>query len=279
MDPQSEIRTVSIEEIVPSPYQPRATFSEKEISELAESIQNVGMIHPPVVRALPGSNKYELVAGERRLRASQYLGLKEVVVVVTPFKADISAQATLIENIQRVNLNPMEISRGMKRLIEGFNYSQSEVAQKTGKKRSTVANYLRLLNLPKNIQEGIERGRLSMGHAKVILSVEGVTGKSLLYKRIVDEALTVRKAEEAAAEMVHPKGNDNRKDKGKKERVGSVRSADVHLKDLEEKLQQFLGMPITLKAKKSGGTIQIDYFDLNDLDRFLSTMAFSLESD
>ena len=190
---------VNIEDIRVSPFQPRRVFFEEDLKELILSIKAVGLIHPPVVREIRNKDKvlyYELIAGERRWRALQLAGYKTIPVVLKPVLADdLAAEATLIENIQRVNLNPLEMAEAFKRLIVVFGLTQDKVAQKVGKKRSTVANYLRLFSLSEEIREKIHSGELSLGHAKVILSLEDEKLRQVLCQKIVSGQLAVREAD------------------------------------------------------------------------------------
>lgn len=197
---------VNIEDIRVSPFQPRRVFFEEDLKELILSIKAVGLIHPPVVREIRNKDKvlyYELIAGERRWRALQLAGYKTIPVVLKPVLADdLAAEATLIENIQRVNLNPLEMAEAFKRLIVVFGLTQDKVAQKVGKKRSTVANYLRLFSLSEEIREKIHSGELSLGHAKVILSLEDEKLRQVLCQKIVSGQLAVREAEIEARRLV-----------------------------------------------------------------------------
>lgn len=178
---------VNIEDIRVSPFQPRRTFLEEDLKELVLSIKAVGLIHPPVVREIRNGDKvlyYELIAGERRWRALQLAGYKTVPVVLKQVLADdMAAEATLIENIQRVNLNPLEMAEAFRRLIVVFGLTQDKVAKKVGKKRSTVANYLRLFSLPQEVQEKMNSGEISLGHAKVILSLEDENLRQILSQK------------------------------------------------------------------------------------------------
>lgn len=253
-----ELREVDITRISVNPFQPRHHFSQAELEELSASIVSVGLIHPPVVRAC-GDGHYELVAGERRFRAAQLAGFTSIPVLIRNHTSAHSAQAALIENLQRVDLNPIEIAKALRNLAEEFKWSQEELSKRIGKKRSTVANYMRLLALPKNIQDSLSRDLISMGHAKAILSVEGFEKQNVLHDRVVREGLTVRETERAA------------------ERLGSSGQAavsredysDPHLVDLMERLQQKLGTKVSVQGKGQQGKITIDYYSLDDLDRLL----------
>lgn len=196
---------VNIESIRVSPFQPRRVFAPSDLDELVSSLKSVGLIHPPVVREIRRGDKvlyYELIAGERRWRALQLAGYKTIPVILKQVITDnVAAEATLIENIQRVNLNPLEMAEAFKKLISVFGLTQDKVAARVGKKRSTVANYLRLLSLSTSIREEISSGGLSLGHAKVILSLDNPQLREILSKRIVKGKLAVREAELLAKQL------------------------------------------------------------------------------
>lgn len=196
-----QLLEVSIDKIRVNPYQPRRGFNPEELEELAQSIRSVGLIHPPLVRYIPQEECYELISGERRFRASQIAGKTKIPVFIRHSTHSISAQAALIENIQRVDLNPLEIAKALKKLIEDFGLSQDQLAQKIGKKRSTVANYLRLLSLPQTIQHSLSGALITMGHAKAILALEEGDKQALLHELILRDDLSVREAEQAAVRI------------------------------------------------------------------------------
>lgn len=260
---KEELREVQIERISINPFQPRRIFSQTELEELAASIKTVGLIQPPVVRPKPNGEDYELISGERRLRASQLAGLTKIPVIVRFTNASTSAQAALIENIQRVDLNPIEIAKALRSLMENFEFRQDDLALRLGKKRSTVANYVRLLALPKNIQDSVSRGTISMGHAKSILSLEGFEKQTLLHELILRDDLTVRETEEAALRIA---------EKAKKQALKYV-TRDFHLEQLAEKMQQKLGTKVNILGKGKRGRIMIDYYNLDDLDRLITILT------
>ncbi|WP_369016619.1 ParB/RepB/Spo0J family partition protein, partial [Chlamydia pneumoniae] len=202
---------VAIDDIRVSPFQPRRVFSNEELQELIASIKAVGLIHPPVVREICTGDRvlyYELIAGERRWRAMQLAGATTIPVILKHVIADgTAAEATLIENIQRVNLNPIEMAEAFKRLIHVFGLTQDKVAYKVGKKRSTVANYLRLLALSKTIQESLLQGQITLGHAKVILTLEDPILREKLNEIIIQEHLAVREAELIAKQLISEEGS------------------------------------------------------------------------
>lgn len=256
---QDDLREVPLTQIRINPYQPRRDFKPEELQELADSIKAVGIIHPPLVRPLADGDCYELIAGERRFRASQLAGLHTIPVFVRHTSYALSAQAALIENIQRVDLNPLEIAKALKQLMQDFNFNQDRLAQQIGKKRSTVANYLRLLTLPYSIQASILQGTISMGHAKAILALEAEDKQQLLHDLILRDDLNVREAEQAATRIG---------EKAKKQQLSYV-ARDFYLEQLAEKIQHKLGTKVMIQGKGKRGRISIDYYNLDDLDRLL----------
>lgn len=262
---QEEIREVEVLQIKENPYQPRRHFSQEEIEELAVSFQTVGIIQPPVVHRLDDGT-FELISGERRLRAAKLAGYDRIPVLVRKSDQTFSAQAALIENIQRVDLNPLEIAKALRSLIEEFDYNQDELAAHIGKKRSTIANYLRLLSLPKSIQESISKQLITMGHAKAILSLHGFDKQKKLFEMILEDELSVREAEKAAEKIA----------KGEVEKKGGVYSnRDCHLQSLSDRIQERLGTKVMIQGRGKRGKISIDYYDLDDLDRILALLGVS----
>jgi ParB family transcriptional regulator, chromosome partitioning protein len=247
-----------------SPFQPRRTFSEEELEELAASIRTVGLIHPPVVRPVVTSSGkvlyYELIAGERRWRAIQKAGFRTLKVIIRTSNDAQAAQSTLIENVQRVNLDPIELADAFKKLIEVFRMSQEEVAEKVGKKRSTVANYLRLLTLPEKIKHSISSGEISMGHAKAILSLGSPIEQLHLSEHILANKMNVREAE-----------RESRKLQNGQKRASTKR--DIHVEELEEKLQRSLGTQVQIDHTKKGGRITLHYCSMDDLERLLGCLV------
>lgn len=258
---QEQLIEVPISKIVVNPYQPRRHFSQGDLEELAQSIQAVGLIHPPVVRT-NAEGLYELVSGERRFRAAQLAGMQTMAVVVRNSDEQLSAQAALIENIQRVDLNAIEVAKALKSLIEQFDLHQDELATRIGKKRSTVANYLRLLGLPKNIQDAVSSDAITMGHAKAILSLDTFEKQNLLFELIMRDDLSVRETEEAALRIA---------EKAKK-KVLAYSNRDFFLEQIAAQLQQALGTKVFIQGKGKKGRICIDYYNLDDLDRLIAIM-------
>lgn len=250
---------IELQNIVSNRYQPREHFDGDGIAELALSIQEVGLLHPPLVRPIFGTDQYEIVSGERRVMACRYLGYTEIAAIVRMQMGHFeSAKAALVENIQRIDLNPLEVSRSIKAMLCEFELSQEELAGQVGKKRSTVANYLRLLQLPPVMQESISEGRLSMAHAKVLLSCTG-REREHLFKEILTKELTVRQA----TEWVHERT------KRKKKKGASPKMKDLHASDLAARLQDHFQTKVVVENKNGQGSVNIHFYNLDDLDRIL----------
>lgn len=256
---QEELLHVDIEKICVNPHQPRKHFEPTELEELAQSIRSVGLLHPPLVRLISSTDQYELISGERRYRAARLAGMAIIPVVVRTTTQSVSAEAALIENVQRVDLNPLEIAHSLESLMKEFGYHQDEMALKIGKKRSTISNYLRLLTLPPHIQNGISKNKITMGHAKAILSLDSIEKQNLLYEMVLRDDMNVREAEEAAVRI----GN-----KAKKQLLTYV-TRDFYLDQIAEKIQHKLGTKVSIQGKGKRGRISIDYYNLDDLDRLL----------
>ncbi|MBI3021087.1 MAG: ParB/RepB/Spo0J family partition protein [Candidatus Omnitrophica bacterium] len=251
------------EQIRSGRFQPRAVIGESGLEELKASIKRTGLIEPLVVRPV-SHGMYELVAGERRLRAAQALGMPEVPVLVKTLSDQEAVEVSIVENAQRENLNPIEEARGYARLLEEFGYTQEDAAAAVGKNRATIANTLRLLTLPEEIRTGLSDGVLTMGHAKALLSVEGRDRQIELYQRVARDGLSVRQTEALVQTWVP----------GKRRRA---RRIDPHLQDLEDRLRRVLGTKVSLSSRKKGGRILIEYFSQEDLARILQLLGVTVD--
>ena len=247
---------ISTSSIVANQYQPRTTFDEKRLKELSDSIKKHGIIQPLLVRE--DGNKFELVAGERRLRAAKIAGIKKVPVVVAKINDTQSLEIAILENVQREDLNPLEVSKGYQRLKEEFGYTQEQVAKSVGKPRSSVANSLRLLTLPPKIQTALEKGLLSEGHAKVLLGAESNKIEALL-DTIVQKQLSVRELEALVADK--PTKHYNKKEKSRDEL------------NLESALSSKLGSKVTIEDKKGKGKMVIKYYSYDELDGIIEKIS------
>ena len=254
------VMNLGIEEIRPDRSQPRRHFDEADIEELAESIRSKGVLLPLIVRR--DSDGYVLVAGERRWRAAQKAGLRELPVMVREVTGKEAFEIALIENIQREDLNPIEEAGAYKRLIEEHGLTQEELAARVGKDRSTVANALRLLRLPEAIQRAVVSGELSMGHARALLAIHDEGDLRKAAEKVIAEALSVR-AVESLVQRLKSKRQPQRNRDG---------HGGAQLRHLVEKLQRKLSVKVQLKDKGGSGTLEIRYTSLSELDRVLAAI-------
>src|ERR1700749_574382 len=252
-------RKVPIEFIKPNPRNPRREFAEAELAELADSIRQHGVIQPIVVRAIKGAqDRFEIIAGERRWRASQIAGLHDVPVVPVEVSDSDALEIAIIENVQRENLNAMEEAQGYHALADEFKRSQDDIAKIVGKSRSHVANMMRLTKLPAEVQAYIASGKLSVGHARALI---GVPDPGAAAKRIVEEGLNVRQAEALA----HEEGVPVRK--VQKPRGGKIKDPDTVA--LEKRVSDALGLKVNVEHRDPGGSVVIRYRDLDQLDEVI----------
>ena len=253
---------IKTDNIKTNPYQPREDFEETSLQELADSIKQKGVIQAITVRKT-GENSYELLSGERRLRASKLAGLETIPAFVlnVSTKEDL-LEISLIENIQRTDLNALEVAKGYHRLITECNLTQEVVAEKVGKSRSAVTNFLRLLKLPEEIKQSISKGEITEGHARAILAVENEAEQVNIWKKIIGENLTVRKAEELTKKI---------KSKPKEKKIFEVTNQDkAAINFLEEKFREHFGTKVKIKPKtKTSGDIVIEYYTSDDLERIV----------
>lgn len=244
---------LEVDELRPSPLQPRMRFDEKGIEELAQSIRKAGVLQPIIV--IPEGEKFRILIGERRWRAAQKAGLRKVPVLIRNIPKEQQLEVSLVENLQREELNPIEIARAYERLTEELGYTQKEVGEKVGKDRASVANFLRLLKLPSEIQESIQDGKISMGHAKILLSVEDSKAQLDLVKRIVQKGLSVRATENLVAKF------------NKQLSPSRKRNPDPNLEAVQEELLKALGTKVVISGNQKKGIINIFYYSLDELNR------------
>ena len=271
-DQGERVRRLSLDQVRPCPFQPRKDFTAETLQELADSIKEQGIIQPLIVRQR--GDYFELIAGERRWRAAQLLGLKEVPVIVREATDETVLELALIENLQRENLNPMEEALGYAQLIGQFSLRQEDVAAKVGKSRTVVANSLRLLKLAPEIQIYVRDGRLSVGHAKVILGLPSAAEQTLASERILKQSLNVRQTEELVAHLQkHQHGAD-----GLKPSLALPDSSrDSHVVDLENRLRERLGTKVHLRYRQGKGSLDIRFFSDDDLDRLLQILGVTVD--
>jgi len=253
-------RRAPIESLTRNPRNPRRSFAEAEIEELAASIRERGIIQPIVVRSVPGREGYEIVAGERRWRAAQRAGLHEVPITVVEATDKQALEFAIIENVQRTDLNPIEEATGYLALIEEHGYSQDEVARIVGKSRPHIANTLRLLKLPEAVKDLVRGGKLSAGHARVLV---GHPSPLVLAQMAIDEGFSVRQLEEwARVDDLQP-GNETFRHT---QRKGRAADRDADTRALERRLSDALGLKVTIDHRGERGTVHIQYRDLDQLD-------------
>ncbi len=259
--PNEKIEILDITLIVPKEDQPRKYFDDDSLKDLAASISNHGVIQPIIVRKL--GDTYQIVAGERRWRASKFLGLEKIPSIVRTIDEENAAKISLIENVQRENLNPIEEAIAYEKLMEDFGLRQEDLGQAVGKSRSYISNSIRLLNLDKKIIEYIYEGKLSSGHGKVLLGIDDNKEQLLAAERIINLGLNVRDTE------VDVKKSKN-SSKKKKQRP---KSKDAYLIDLEENLMRSLGTKVSLLGGEKKGKIEIEYYGDDDLDRLIDLLT------
>lgn len=260
-----DLKEIDIDLIEPNNLQPRTRFDEAQLEELAQSIKANGIVQPILVRRL-GGERYQIVAGERRWRAAQRAGLQKVPAVIREVPDDRMLELALIENIQRQELNAIEEAHAYKRLIETLGLTQEIVAQRVGRDRTFVTNYLRLLRLPEDIQQLVEESKISMGHARALLGIDDVNKQRELALNIVEQNLSVRETERAIKRIV---ANEEQTD------VVPVKTEDPHFRAAEDKLRRRFGTKVRIlpNSNGSGGKIEIQYYNDQDLQRLYEQLG------
>lgn len=276
-----ETRKLALAQLVPGKHQPRKYFDSAALSELAVSIKNQGIIQPLLVRQLPGMpQRYEIVAGERRWRAAKLAGLTEVPVIVTEYSDKDAMTVALVENLQREDLNPLEEAEALQALREAHNLSQEALAEQLGKSRSSVANSLRLLQLPPSIQEGLMRNEITAGHARALLAVAEPELRVALFNAIIEQHLSVRETE-AAADTCKRTGKLPEKLLPQAGQVNAPKSPRApkpqSIKDLQTLLRQNSGTKATISGSETKGRIQIPYTSPEELARIIELLGIKNE--
>lgn len=265
------VAELDVDSIRPNPYQPRQDFDEAALDELAASIRQLGIIQPLTVRAL-GEGKFELIAGERRLRAARRAELSRVPAFVRDADSEAMLEMAIVENIQREDLNPVEEALGYLRLIEECELTQEQAAAKVGRSRSAVTNSLRLLKLPPPILASLRDGTLSSGHARMLVAVEGTESQLALHRQIIDKGLSVRQVEELIRRHRSRSQSDTTTADARKTAKESSRN-DIQIKDFTNKLRDRLSAQVAIKIRENGaGKIEINYFSEEDLERLLDLL-------
>ena len=264
---EGALKSIPIGQIGRNPFQPRREFNSAELGELQESLNSSGLLQPITVRRRPGKDGFELIAGERRLRAAMKLGWKEIPAIIKDIDDKTVLTLALVENLQRTDLNPIEEGEGYHRLSNEFGLTQQQIAETVGKDRTTIANMLRVLQLPEVVRKLLQDGQLTMGHAKVLLGLEDPVMIANLAREIVTEGLTVREVERRLREFAGPRT-------GKK--AGRPRSADrlpPEVKRVEDRLRRYLQTDVAVSVGKNDrGTLTLHFYSADDLERLLEVL-------
>lgn len=259
---EEKVSQIKLSDLRPNPYQPRKEFDPLAIEELKKSIEEHGVIQPIIIRkSIKG---FEIIAGERRYRASKEAGLATIPAVIKEFTEEQVMEIALIENIQREDLNAMEVAIAYQKLMERFSLTQEELSIRVGKSRPHVANFMRLLHLPENVQEYVSRGTLSMGHARALLGIKDRKMLINLAKKCIDEGLSVRQLEELVKKIEDVSGETKRTTERKR--------PDVFLSQFEDRLQNSLGTSVKIKKGDKKGKIEIEFFSNEDLERIMELL-------
>ena len=266
VDGHGRAREVPIDQVVPSPLQPRTHFIETPLDELMESIRQHGIIQPLIVRKV--DDKYELIAGERRWRASKKLGLATVPVIEREASDRDVLEMALIENLQREDLNAIEEATGYVRLAKEFAMKQEEIATRVGKSRASVANAMRLLDLHKDVQMLVAQARLTVGHAKAILSIKDQDTQLLAADQIIRRQLTVRAAEKLAQSYLNSSDEP-----GEAKKTPAAREVDIHVRAITNRLREHLATHVAIQHSSKKGKIEIEYYGDDDLQRLIELLG------
>jgi ParB family transcriptional regulator, chromosome partitioning protein len=257
-------REIPLGEIERSPFQTRTRFDEVQLAELAASIAATGVVQPIVVRPLPHGH-YQLIAGERRWLASQQAGKETIPAIIRQVSDEQAMEMTIVENLQRTDLNPMEQARAYDRLSREFQLTQEQMAKRTGKDRTSVANFLRLLKLPEEVQGKVEEGSLSFGHARALLPLEDPQTILKAAQKVATLAMSVRQTEGYVQKLLHPEAK-------KQEGEEKEKMVDPNVREVQESLQRALGLKVRIEDRKGRGRVIIEYGQLEEFDRLLERL-------
>lgn len=248
-DNSIEAREISVDQILPNPYQPRKTFNQEKFEELVQSIKTQGIIQPIVITPMGDDGKYYIVVGERRWRAAKELKMEKVPAIIKNLEKKEIMEAALIENIQREDLNVVEMAEAFKKLMEEFTYTQEELAGVVGRSRSSIANVLRILKLPEEMKNALREGKITEGHGRALLAVENDKEREKLFTKMLNSKITVRQAEKKAQKK---------------------REKDVNLQAIEDRLSQTLKTKVSIIGRKKKGKLIIEYYSLEQLEEIIS---------
>jgi ParB family chromosome partitioning protein len=258
-------REIPLDQIDRNPFQTRTQVNEDQLAELAASIAANGVVQPVLVRPL-ANGRFQLIAGERRWRASQLAGKATIPAILRQVSDEQAMEITIVENLQRADLNPMEQARAFDRLSREFHMTQEQMAVRTGKDRASVANFLRLLRLPATVQARVEAGELSFGHARTLLAFEHAEEMEKAAKRVVDLSLSVRQTETYVQGLMHP-------ERAAKKDAKPEPPVDPNVREVQQRLQRALGLKVHIEDRNGRGKVIIDYARLEDFDTLLETLA------
>jgi ParB family transcriptional regulator, chromosome partitioning protein len=261
---RSYVTEVEVDQLMPNLYQPRQDFDQEKMDELKESIKAHGIIQPIIVRE--STDGYEIVAGERRLKAAKEIGMKKVPVIIRQFNNLKTFEVALVENIQREDLNPIDQASAFKRLVDEFELTHQELAEMTGKSRTFISNSIRLLNLDSWVKEKVSSGKISFGHAKVLLGLENTQVQQEFGQKIIEQDLSVRYLEQIVSRWA----------KGRDKKISTRRRVIQYFPELENKLIEKLGTKIKIKFNGRRGNLNIEFYSKEDLDRISSLLMDKL---
>jgi len=256
---------IGVDHIERNPWQTRTRFDEAQLAELAQSIIAAGVVQPILVRPLTGG-KYQLIAGERRLLASRKAGKTTIPAIVRQVPDEQVLEMTIIENLQRTDLNPMEQARAYQRLSQEFQLTQEQMAQRTGKERASVANFLRLLRLPEGVQSKVETGELTFGHARALLALDTPEAITSAAQKVLALALSVRQTENYVQNLINPEAKEKKAEKPQP-------PVDPNVREAEDQLRRRLGLKVRIEDKKGKGKVIIEYSGIEDFDAILTALG------
>lgn len=257
---------IPLDNIERNPFQTRTRFDEVQLGELAQSIAATGVVQPILVRPLGVPNRYQLIAGERRWLASRKAGKATIPAIVRQVSDEQTLEMTIVENLQRADLNPMEQARAYQRLSQQFKLTQEQMATRTGKERASVANFLRLLRLPEPVQQKVESGELSFGHARTLLGLESPESITSAAQKVLALSLSVRQTETYVQGLINPEAKQKKEDKPKPE-------IDPNVREAQDRLRRNLGLKVQIEDKKGKGRVIIEYSGLEDFDAILTALG------
>jgi ParB family chromosome partitioning protein len=257
---------IPLDHIERNPFQTRTQFDEAKLAELAQSIEASGVVQPIVVKAL-GGNRYQLITGERRWLASRKANKATIPAIVRQVSDEQAMEMTIVENLQRADLNPMEQARAYHRLSHDFKLTQEQMATRTGKERASVANFLRLLRLPEPIQQKVESGDLSFGHARTLLALDSAESITAAAQKVIALSLSVRQTESYVQGLINPEAKE------KKESKADAQPEDPNVREAQDRIRRTLGLKVRIEDKKGKGRVIIEYSGLEDFDAILTALG------